>query len=94
MDPVHDGALPPREITSFVDTDDNRSRARGEQLRALALDRHERSGACASPKKLGGDGPKTMRILLIDNYDSFTWNLVHLIGGLGAEVDVRRNDTL
>lgn len=35
-----------------------------------------------------------MRILLIDNYDSFTWNLVHLIGGLGAQVDVRRNDTL
>jgi anthranilate synthase component 2 len=35
-----------------------------------------------------------MRILLIDNYDSFTWNLVHLIGGLGAEVDVRRNDAL
>ena len=35
-----------------------------------------------------------MRILLIDNYDSFTWNLVHLIGGLGAEVEVRRNDTL
>ena len=35
-----------------------------------------------------------MRILLIDNYDSFTWNLVHLIGGLGASVDVRRNDAL
>lgn len=35
-----------------------------------------------------------MRILLIDNYDSFTWNLVHLIGGLGAQVDVRRNDAL
>ena len=35
-----------------------------------------------------------MRILLIDNYDSFTWNLVHLIGGLGVHVDVRRNDTL
>lgn len=33
-------------------------------------------------------------ILLIDNYDSFTWNLVHLIGGLGAEVDVWRNDAL
>jgi anthranilate synthase component 2 len=47
-----------------------------------------------SPEKLGGDGPETMRILLIDNYDSFTWNLVHLIGGLGAQVDVRRNDTL
>ena len=35
-----------------------------------------------------------MHILLIDNYDSFTWNLVHLIGGLGATVDVRRNDAL
>lgn len=46
------------------------------------------------PRELGGDGPEAMRILLIDNYDSFTWNLVHLIGGLGASVDVRRNDTL
>ncbi len=33
-----------------------------------------------------------MRILLIDNYDSFTWNLVHLVGELGPVVDVRRND--
>jgi anthranilate synthase component II len=31
-------------------------------------------------------------ILLIDNYDSFTWNLVHYLGELGAEVKVRRND--
>ena len=33
-------------------------------------------------------------ILLIDNYDSFTFNLVHYLGELGAECDVRRNDTL
>ncbi len=33
-------------------------------------------------------------ILLIDNYDSFTWNLVHLIGGLGHDVEVVRNDAL
>lgn len=33
-------------------------------------------------------------ILVIDNYDSFTWNLVHLIGGLGEKVEVRRNDAL
>ncbi len=33
-------------------------------------------------------------ILLIDNYDSFTFNLVHLLGGLGARCDVRRNDAL
>jgi anthranilate synthase component 2 len=33
-------------------------------------------------------------ILLIDNYDSFTWNLVHYFGQLGAEVAVFRNDEL
>ncbi|WP_295048361.1 aminodeoxychorismate/anthranilate synthase component II [uncultured Paracoccus sp.] len=33
-------------------------------------------------------------ILLIDNYDSFTWNLVHYLAEAGAEVVVRRNDTL
>ena len=33
-------------------------------------------------------------ILVIDNYDSFTWNLVHLIGGLGLDVNVVRNDSL
>jgi len=31
-------------------------------------------------------------IVLIDNYDSFTFNLVHYFGGLGAEVVVHRND--
>jgi anthranilate synthase component 2 len=33
-------------------------------------------------------------LLLIDNYDSFTWNLVHYLGELGADVVVRRNDAL
>ncbi|KAF0223750.1 MAG: anthranilate synthase component [Rhodospirillaceae bacterium] len=32
--------------------------------------------------------------LLIDNYDSFTYNLWHYLGELGAEVEVRRNDAL
>ena len=31
-------------------------------------------------------------VVLIDNYDSFTWNLVHDFGALGASVDVVRND--
>ena len=33
-------------------------------------------------------------LLLIDNYDSFTWNLVHYLGELGADVRVLRNDAL
>ncbi|MTH76358.1 anthranilate synthase component II [Paracoccus aestuariivivens] len=33
-------------------------------------------------------------ILLIDNYDSFTWNLVHYMGEAGADVRVWRNDAL
>ena len=33
-------------------------------------------------------------ILLIDNYDSFTWNLVHLIAATGAEIRVIRNDAI
>ncbi len=33
-------------------------------------------------------------ILVLDNYDSFTFNLVQLLSSLGAEVEVRRNDEL
>ena len=33
-----------------------------------------------------------MRILVIDNYDSFTYNLVQYLGELGAEMEVVRND--
>ena len=33
-------------------------------------------------------------ILVIDNYDSFTWNLVHYLMELGAQVDVVRNDDI
>ena len=33
-------------------------------------------------------------ILVLDNYDSFTWNLVHYLMELGAQVDVVRNDAL
>lgn len=32
--------------------------------------------------------------LLIDNYDSFTYNVVHALGAVGAECDVHRNDTI
>jgi anthranilate synthase component 2 len=35
-----------------------------------------------------------LKVALVDNYDSFTWNLVHAIGTLGAEVEVHRNDKI
>jgi anthranilate synthase component 2 len=35
-----------------------------------------------------------VRVLLVDNYDSFAWNLVQALRALGAEVLVRRNDAL
>ena len=35
-----------------------------------------------------------MKVLIVDNYDSFTFNLFHLVDGLGAEVVVKRNDDI
>ena len=35
-----------------------------------------------------------MRLLVIDNYDSFTWNLVHYLRDCGAKVEVARNDAI
>ena len=35
-----------------------------------------------------------MKVLVVDNYDSFTWNLVHLFEERGAEVQVVRNDAI
>ena len=37
---------------------------------------------------------RNQMLLLIDNYDSFTYNLVHYLGELGADVVVKRNDEL
>ena len=35
-----------------------------------------------------------MKVLLFDNYDSFTYNLLHIVRELGVEADVRRNDKI
>ena len=42
----------------------------------------------------GASRPGKTMLLLIDNYDSFTYNLVHYLGELGAETVVYRNDAL
>jgi anthranilate synthase/aminodeoxychorismate synthase-like glutamine amidotransferase len=49
-------------------------------------DRPEQAGSAP-----GGASP---RVLILDNYDSFTYNLVQYLGELGADVDVVRNDEL
>ena len=36
--------------------------------------------------------PRSIRVLVLDNYDSFTYNLVQYLGELGAEVETVRND--
>src|SRR5439155_27257818 len=38
--------------------------------------------------------PEADMVLMIDNYDSFTYNLVQYLGELGADVDVVRNDAI
>ncbi len=46
-----------------------------------------------SPRAIEGDSQTTgTKVLVIDNYDSFTYNLVQYLGALGCEVEVVRND--
>src|SRR3954447_18839993 len=80
-----------------------RTARRGRAAAGRRRDRRRlRSGGRARrvPAQAGGagDGDRAgggaRMILLIDNYDSFTYNLAHLFGELGAEVVVRRNDTI
>ena len=61
--------------------------------------RMRQQGEGPVPRRRGGralcrprrEGPM---IILIDNYDSFTWNLFHYLGDLGAETVVHRNDKI
>ena len=58
------------------------SRTRGAELGGL------------KPSGAGGEArrsPRTVRVLVVDNYDSFAYNLVQYLGELGADVEVVRN---
>src|SRR4051812_21141534 len=54
------------------------------------------SGPPRKPSALPADRADRAQnmIILIDNYDSFTFNLFHCLGGLGADVVVHRNDKI
>src|SRR5215471_4981559 len=56
--------------------------------------RRGRQSANAETCAKSMDQANRRMIVLIDNYDSFTFNLVHYLGGLGAEVAVHRNDKI
>ena len=51
-----------------------------------------KGGNGGAPRRRRGNGAP--RVLVIDNYDSFTYNLVQRIGELGADVEVMRNDAV
>ena len=53
----------------------------------------ERARAAAAAEEPPGT-LTLVRVLMVDNYDSFTYNLVHLLEELGAAVDVRKSDDL
>ena len=58
---------------------------------------HQQDGGPAARGRPGRDGgvrTMTARVLLIDNYDSFTYNLAHGLAELGAHVDVFRHDEI
>src|SRR5439155_3509339 len=69
---------------------------RRRDRRGVGPDRGARGVSAQACRARDGDRPGggglMANVLLIDNYDSFTYNLAHLFGELGAEVVVRRND--
>ena len=67
--------------------------ARAEGRGALAGDRRTaRHREPSAPAETPSFTVGPVRVLVIDNYDSFTYNLVQYLGELGADVEVVRND--
>ncbi len=66
--------------------------ARGDasgRTRGRPADPSSRRHQCAVTRP---ERPRARRVLVLDNYDSFTYNLVQYLGELGAEIEVVRND--
>src|ERR1041384_5197217 len=85
----------PEQSARYVSGIENGGRTVGSHGSLL---RYERPGIIAPEGSISNAGPhhggSVAMILMIDNYDSFTYNLVQYLGELGAEVVVRRNDAV
>jgi hypothetical protein len=66
----------------------------GLLAKCVAVFRSRLLARYAQHVRTGPRGMPAPMIVLIDNYDSFTFNLVHYLGELGAEVRVHRNDKI
>src|SRR4029077_2357073 len=72
-----------------------RGRATSTTSRSTRRARSSARSRAPAPSRTGPEAARaeiTMRVLMIDNYDSFTYNLVQFLGELGAELEVVRND--
>lgn len=69
-----------------------RSTRKGSQSRKATAGRSPRAASAAQPRT--SSKPARSPLVVIDNYDSFTWNLVQYLGSLGAEIEVFRNDAI
>ena len=56
--------------------------------------RNREQGEGGSGRDRAREEGSTLKLLLIDNYDSFTYNLAQIFGELGADVLVKRNDEI
>jgi anthranilate synthase component 2 len=72
----------------------------GGRTASLAVRRDQDRGdagaslACLALRCAPALAPGCAMVLMIDNYDSFTWNIVQYLGELGEEVEVVRNDAI
>ena len=83
-----DNARHPRPLETAHEPPDERARRR-----CCTAPRPQFSST-APPTARAADAMHPLRVLVIDNYDSFTFNLVQYLGELGARVDVFKNDAI
>ena len=86
---VKDGEIFLRAGAGIVADSDPEARVPGDREQGPRADRGDRHGARGS--RLAS---ALMRVAMIDNYDSFTYNLVQYLAELGAQVEVVRNDAI